>query len=118
MNKNIENEYKPGRFWLLVDGWFRIIEFSVILTTINYFSIINNSLPLKILLVLSFAIYTTWLVEFGDFITEKISTRLNIKKFVKVLTGLIIVIMLSLTWGIILHGTNMFLPHDYPFVIK
>jgi len=78
---NTFDKPSPGRFWILADYWFRFIEFSVISSALYYFGEKTNSLSLKIICILSFSILITWLIEFADYIRDKLISLIKYRDF-------------------------------------
>ncbi len=85
-----ENSSKPEIYYLLADRWFRIIEFSLIIATLNYFSIKIDSNILKCAYWVSWFMFFNWFLELGEFIGNKIYKGTSVYK--KILIGFLVMI--------------------------
>lgn len=74
-NSNIE------QYWFLADKWFRILEFSLVLGVLEYFSEKINSIALKIVYYISWMFFYWFFLEIGESIAKKMSINYKGKRW-------------------------------------
>ncbi len=89
-NKDIDKDVSffkanPERYWFIADRWFRILEFSILLSVLNYFREKTGNIFITILLILSFAIFMGWFIEFQEYLFDRISKFTILSKKKKIL---------------------------------
>ena len=82
--------------WFISEKWFRILEFSLILTTLYYFKDKTGNVFIIIIYWLSWMIFYMWFLELGELISEKISTtkRFKNRKFLVWILSMFPVLMI------------------------
>jgi|SRR3989344_4555693 len=96
----VKNRYELS--WFLADKWFRILEFSLILATLHYFTQVISNISLMIVYWLSWVLFWGWFEDISKLIVEIIYSKkrlsINKKAFVWLLcTTFVMIIYLLVT---------------------
>lgn len=67
--------WEVGTQHILTDGWFRMIEFSIVLGGLHYFMNKTQSMMISIVYWLSWFMLFAWFVQLGQYFAHRVSTK-------------------------------------------
>lgn len=97
---------KLKREWNLADKWFRLIEFSLILATLNYFAIKTNSTVLKVTYYFSFSMIIGIITSLVDSILINLTQYEKYGKLKKLFSWFLVLLIITAIYAVISNSTQ------------
>ncbi len=68
---------KPELYWAISDKWFRLLEFTLIIATLKYFSDTTHIIQIQALYWISYFVLFMWVMEAVDWCRELLGTKMS-----------------------------------------